>query len=509
MQMERFKVLQITPEDSVAVAIEPLEKGQTLTVSGMTITCQQDIPSGHKIALRAIAKGEKVIKYGYPIGEAKEDIGQGFHVHASNLHTLLAETCEYSYNEEVARQYLSKAEANRKKWEGKIPTIQAFERANGSIGIRNELWIIPTVGCVNKVAENLIEWAKQGLSEYNHDGIHVWSHPYGCSQLGDDHEATRTILSDLVHHPNAGGVLVLSLGCENNTPESFKALVGPTDPDRVKYLICQEVEDELETGKKLLHELAATVSKDRRVPVPMSKLIVGFKCGGSDGFSGITANPLVGRFCDALSAMGGTSILTEVPEMFGAEQLLMNRAVTKEVFDQTVKLINDFKDYFVKHNQVVYENPSPGNKAGGISTLEDKSLGCIQKGGQAPVEAILHYGDRVTHSGLNLLSGPGNDIVSTTALTACGAHIIIFTTGRGTPLGAPVPTLKVASNSALAEKKANWIDFDAGRLLTEDNETVLSDLLAMIADVASGTYRTKNEQNGYAEISLFKDGVIL
>jgi altronate hydrolase len=507
--MERYKILQITPQDSVAVAIEPLAKGQTLHIAGKVITCEQEIPAGHKISLHPIAKGEKVIKYGYPIGEAREAIPQGYHVHASNLHTLLAESNEYTYNEEMAKAFLAKAETNRKAWENKIPTIQAFERENGAIGIRNELWIIPTVGCVNKVAENLIDWAKEGLKDYDYDGIHVWSHPYGCSQLGDDHEATRTILSDLVHHPNAGGVLVLSLGCENNTPESFKALVGPTDPKRVKYLISQEVEDELEVGKTLLKELAETLSKDKRVPVPMSKLIVGFKCGGSDGFSGITANPLVGRFCDALTAMGGTSILTEVPEMFGAEQILMNRAVNKEIFGKTVSLINDFKEYFVKHNQVVYENPSPGNKAGGISTLEDKSLGCIQKGGQAPIEAVLNYGDRVSHSGLNLLSGPGNDIVSTTALTACGAHIIIFTTGRGTPLGSPVPTLKVASNSALAEKKANWIDFDAGRLLKEDAEPVLADLISMIEEIASGTYRTKNEQNGYAEISLFKDGVIL
>ncbi|WP_320129135.1 altronate dehydratase family protein [uncultured Sphaerochaeta sp.] len=507
--MEHFKILQITAEDIVAVAIEPLAKGQIIKVGNKTITCIEDIPPGHKMALRDIAKGEKIIKYGYPIGEAREAIAQGSHVHANNIHTLLQEANEYSYDEKIAKSFMDKAETMKKTWKDKIPTIKAYQRKNGEIGIRNEIWIVPTVGCVNKIAENLIEWAKTALSGYKFDGIHVWSHPYGCSQLGADHEATRTILSDLVHHPNAGGVLVLSLGCENNTPESFKALVGPTDPDRVKYLICQEVEDELATGKKLLTELAETLSKDTRVPVPMSKLIVGFKCGGSDGFSGITANPLVGRFCDELTAMGGTSILTEVPEMFGAEQLLMNRAINKEVFDQTVNLINDFKDYFVKHNQVIYENPSPGNKAGGISTLEDKSLGCIQKGGQAPVEAVLNYGDRVTHSGLNLLSGPGNDIVSTTALTACGAHLILFTTGRGTPLGAPVPTVKIASNSAMAEKKANWIDFDAGRLLREDNENVLSDLLTLIEEVASGTYLAKNEQNGYAEISLFKDGVIL
>jgi altronate hydrolase len=507
--MEQFDLLQIHEHDMVAVAIRPLEKGRRVQVAGKALSCTEDIPAGHKIALRPIKAGEAVIKYGYPIGVAKTDICQGAHVHADNIGTLLAEHNEYRYDEKSSRDYLEKAAARKAAWKDRIPTIQAYERPDGNIGIRNELWIIPTVGCVNKIAENLVDWAKEGLSGYRHDGIHVWSHPFGCSQLGDDHEATRTILADLVRHPNAGGVLVLSLGCENNTPESFKALVGPTDPDRVKYLTCQEVEDELETGKTLLEELARTVSADKRVPVSMGRLVVGFKCGGSDGFSGITANPLTGRFCDALTAMGGTGILTEVPEMFGAEQILMDRAADRSVFERTVGLIDDFKEYFVSHGQVVYENPSPGNKAGGISTLEDKSLGCIQKGGQAPVEAVLRYGQRVGHPGLNLLSGPGNDIVSTTALTASGAHMIIFTTGRGTPLGAPVPTLKVSSNSALASKKSNWIDFDAGRLLAEDPDRVLEDLLDMVGQVASGSCRTKNEQNGYAEISLFKDGVIL
>lgn len=507
--MQMFNVLKITSADTVAVAINNLSQGEIVEVGNKKITCTSDIPAGHKFALQSIKAGDPIIKYGYPIGAAKEDIPEGWHVHATNIRTLLSESAEYHYDEQVSASYMAKAELKRKSWEGKVPTIQAFKRSNGKIGIRNELWIVPTVGCVNKIAETLIDWAKTEFASYPYDGIHVWSHPYGCSQLGDDHEATRTILSDLVHHPNAGGVLILSLGCENNTPESFKALVGETDPNRVKYLTTQEVEDEIAVGKQLLKDLMETIITDKREEVPMSELIVGFKCGGSDGFSGITANPLVGRFCDELTAMGGTAILTEVPEMFGAEQLLMNRAVSKKVYEETVDLINNFKDYFIKHNQVVYENPSPGNKAGGISTLEDKSLGCIQKGGQAPVQAILNYGDRVTEKGLNLLSGPGNDIVSTTALTACGAHIILFTTGRGTPLGAPVPTVKIASNSALATKKTNWIDFDAGRLLYEDNEQVLSDFLSLVKDVASGECKTKNELNGYAEISLFKDGVIL
>ena len=508
--MQTYTVLKVHPEDSVAVAIRPLSQGEVVEVAGLQIAVATDIPAGHKFALKAIAKGEKVIKYGAPIGYAVTDIACGEHVHAANIKTTLSESAEYVYDKMQSEQFARKAEQRSKEWEGRVPTIKAYRRSNGAIGIRNELWIVPTVGCVNKIAENLVSWARDNLQKAPfYDGIHVWSHPYGCSQLGDDHEATRTILSDLVHHPNAGGVLVLSLGCENNTPESFRALVGEVDANRVKFLTTQDVSDELAESKRLLTELYETMKGDTREDVGMDNLIVGFKCGGSDGLSGITANPLVGRFCDALTAMGGTGILTEVPEMFGAEQLLMNRAVDEQVYEQTVNLINDFKQYFVKHNQVVYENPSPGNKAGGISTLEDKSLGCIQKGGQAMITDVLGYGDRIKKRGLNLLNGPGNDIVSTTALTACGAHIILFTTGRGTPLGAPVPTIKISSNSALAEKKANWIDFDAGRLLQEDDETVLSDFLSLIQRVASGDAMAKNEENGYAEISLFKDGVIL
>lgn len=507
--MQTFSTLKIADNDSVAVAINALTKGEVVTVGGDRITLVTDIPAGHKFALKDIKEGELVIKYGYPIGKAKSLIRQGEHAHASNISTTLNASGEYHWDKQVSASFMAKAEERRKMWEGKVPTIQAYRRPNGKIGIRNELWIVPTVGCVNMTAQIIIDWAKGAFASYNYDGIHVWSHPYGCSQLGADHEATRTILSDLVHHPNAGAVLVLSLGCENNTPESFRALVGEVDPTRVKFLTCQEVEDEIEAGKKLVTDLMETISKDKRESISMGELVIGFKCGGSDGFSGITANPLLGRFCDAFTAMGGTSLLTEVPEMFGAEQLLMNRAVNEKVYKETVKLINDFKDYFIKHDQVVYENPSPGNKAGGISTLEDKSIGAIQKGGQAPVVAVLDYGQRVSERGLNLISGPGNDIVSTTALTASGAHIILFTTGRGTPLGSPVPTVKVASNTAMATKKANWIDFDAGRLLVEDNETVLSDFIALIQKVASGEQKAKNEINGYAEISLFKDGVIL
>ncbi len=445
-----------------------------------------NIADGHKYAIKPIQKGENIIKYGQPIGHALLDISVGEHVHTHNVKTNLSGKLEYTYTPEFTA--IEKPAFPE--------TFMGYVRENGEIGIRNDIWIVNTVGCVNKTAEKLSKLT----------GAKAFLHPFGCSQLGDDQAVTQKVLKGLVNHPNAGGVLVLGLGCENNNIDLFKTILGDWNDKRVKFLNAQDEEDEIEAGVKLIDELKAYASTFERQPVPVSKLKVGLKCGGSDGFSGITANPLVGRFCDALCALGGSAVLTEVPEMFGAEHLLMNRCVDNTVFDKTVDLINRFKDYFTSHNQVVYENPSPGNKAGGITTLEEKSLGCIQKGGLSPVVDVLDYGDALTKNGLSLLNGPGNDMVAVTNLTACGAHIILFTTGRGTPLGAPVPTVKIATNHNLSTKKANWIDFDASPMLEGIDPT--EDLFKYILSVASGE-QTKNEINGYEEISIFKDGVTL
>ena len=489
-------ILRIHQKDNVAVALSPISKGETADTG---ITAASDIPAGHKIALRGIAKGEAVIKYGSPIGNAAADINPGDWVHTHNLRTSLSEGASYTYTHEF-------------KELPDIPakTFSGFLRKDKKAGIRNEIWIIPTVGCVNDVCKQLAGRLNETAESMGLDGIHTFTHPYGCSQLGDDHENTRKILAGLVKHPNAGGVLVVGLGCENNTMEEFQKLLGSWDENRVKFMVCQQEEDELETGTRLLSEIMETASQDKRQPLPMGKLIVGMKCGGSDGLSGVTANPVVGAFSDLLLSMGGSSILTEVPEMFGAETLLMNRCVNREVFDKTVDMVSGFKDYFIKHGQVVYENPSPGNKDGGITTLEDKSLGCVQKGGSAPVSDVIGYGDKVQKTGLTLLSGPGNDLVSTTALTAAGAQIILFTTGRGTPFGAPAVTLKISSNSELAKRKKNWIDFDAGVVAqgTSISKTAWQ-LLELVQKVAGGEARSRSEINGYREIAIFKNGVTL
>ena len=445
-----------------------------------------NVDNGHKYARFDIKKGENIIKYGMPIGHATENIKKGEHVHTHNLKTNLSGKMEYTYNP---------VEYSSDKINTDL-TFMGYIRKNGDVGIRNDIWIVNTVGCVNKTAQLL---AKKTGAKY-------FPHPYGCSQLGNDQKITQSILKGMVNHPNAGGVLVLGLGCENNNIDVFKEILGSWDDDRVKFLNAQDSIDEIKEGIKLINELKKNSKKYKRVPVSISKLKIGLKCGGSDGFSGITANPLVGRFCDKLTSMGGSCVLTEVPEMFGAEQLLMQRCESIEVFNKTVKLINDFKDYYTRYNQVIYENPSPGNKNGGITTLEEKSLGCVQKGGLSTVVDVLDYGQKVTKPGLSLLNGPGNDIVAVTNLMASGVHIILFTTGRGTPLGSAVPTVKIGTNKNVSTKKKNWIDFDASAMLK--NIDLTDALIDFVIDVANGK-KAKNEENGYEEISIFKDGVTL
>ena len=496
------KYIKINQFDTVAVALEEIKKGTRLDYEDGLIALE-DIPAGHKIALEDIAAGSKIIKYGNPIGLAKEDIKRGSWVHVHNIKTGLGDLLEYSY-EPIAKKEGFGLDAD----ESLPDTFLGFRRENGSVGIRNEVWIIPTVGCVNNIATKLAT-AAAAMKRGSVDDIVAFPHPYGCSQMGDDQENTRTILADLINHPNAGAVLVLGLGCENSNIDVLKPYIKDAATGRVKYLVCQESEDEFSDALDLLEELIDYAAGFERSKCPVEELIVGLKCGGSDGFSGITANPLVGRFSDLLVARGGTTILTEVPEMFGAETILMNRCETRELFDETVDLINDFKNYFKSHNQTIYENPSPGNKKGGISTLEDKSLGCTQKSGSSQVRGVLSYGSRVENKGLNLLSAPGNDLVASTALAASGAQIVLFTTGRGTPFASPVPTMKISSNSALAEKKHNWIDFNAGRAVENMSLNELgSELYKAVIEVANGK-KVKSEEAGFHDFAIFKNGVTL
>ena len=491
------KYLKIHSNDNVAVALAPLSKGLIVELGSQTVTLSEDIPQGHKFALTDIKTDEPVIKYGSQIGLAKEDITTGSWIHTHNIRTGLGDLLTYTY--EPIHPEVKKTEER---------FFDGYRRSNGKVGVRNEIWIIPTVGCVNNVA-TAIEKQAQQYKKGSIDDIVAFPHPYGCSQMGDDQENTRQILADLVNHPNAGGVLVLGLGCENSNIDELKKHIGDYDERRVRFLVAQECEDEIADGIKVVRELAAYAEQFHREPISCSELVIGMKCGGSDGLSGITANPTVGGFSDRLIAMGGSTILTEVPEMFGAETLLMNRCENEALFDKTVTLINDFKEYFKRHGQTIYENPSPGNKKGGISTLEDKSLGCTQKSGTAPVKGVLAYGEPVCTKGLNLLSAPGNDLVAATALAASGAHIVLFTTGRGTPFACPVPTVKISTNNLLAEKKKNWIDFNCGVLVDDTPADELADqLLDFVINIASGK-KSKSEEAGFHDMAIFKQGVTL
>lgn len=489
--------IKINEQDNVVVALRDFKEGDRIQAGTIDLIVKEAIPSGHKIALQFITEGEKVIKYGNPIGLAKADIEAGTWVHTHNIKTGLGEICSYVYEKDY-KELESTEDAY----------FRGYRRKDGKVGIRNEIWIIPTVGCVNKIAALLERKGNSMLSD-NVEKVCAFEHPYGCSQMGEDQENTKKILAGLVNHPNAGGVLVLGLGCENSGVEQLKEHIGKYDENRVKFLICQEEEDEVEAALKLLSGLIEYASTFAREEIHVKELIIGLKCGGSDGFSGITANPLVGAFSDILISKGGTTILTEVPEMFGAETLLMSRCREEGTFDKTVAMINGFKDYYTSHNQTIYENPSPGNKQGGISTLEDKSLGCTQKSGNAPVSDVLPYGSPVKSKGLNLLTAPGNDLVAATALAASGAHIVLFTTGRGTPFACPVPTVKISSNSKLYERKRNWIDFNAGVLLEDGKmDNIAQNLFSFVLDTASGK-TVKSEIEGFHDMAVWKDGVTL
>lgn len=507
--MQNF--IKINDNDNVVVALNAIPQGEAVTVSvsgrECRITAREEIPAGHKMAVCDIPAGGEVLKYGYRIGNAKEESPAGAWIHTHNVGTALGDLLEYSYEPVAAVQ--DAGQTTPKSNGAQDVIFMGFNRPDGKVGVRNEIWVIPTVGCVNNVATAIARQANAFVRGTVEEVI-AFPHPYGCSQMGEDQEHTRVILADLINHPNAGGVLVLGLGCENSNIGELMPYIGDYDENRVKFLVAQECEDEIAEAVEIVRGLIDYAAGFEREPVSVEKLVVGMKCGGSDGLSGITANPLVGRFSDLLISRGGTTILTEVPEMFGAETILMNRCANQELFHKTVDLINDFKQYFKSHNQTIYENPSPGNKKGGISTLEDKSLGCTQKSGSALVKGVLQYGERVQAPGLNLLSAPGNDLVASTALAAAGAHIVLFTTGRGTPFASPVPTVKISTNSGLAGRKANWIDFNAG-VLVEDDRSMAEEarnLFDYVVEVASGR-QVCSEAAGFHDMAIFKQGVTL
>ncbi|WP_198683027.1 UxaA family hydrolase [Peristeroidobacter agariperforans] len=493
-------VYRVSTEDDVAVALRDLAAQETIAIGDRSVLVTAAIPRGHKLAIRPVSAGQVVRKYGWPIGRATADIAVGSHVHSHNLETLLSGADAYEFGGSSA--------ATAGKPAGKGGSFLGYRRANGKVGTRNEIWILCTVGCVGRTAERIARLAAQKYAG-RVDNVVAFPHQFGCSQLGGDLDRTRRLIAGLARHPNAGGVLILGLGCESNQLSKLLSEIPESEKARIRYFAAQATEDETEAGLQAVEELVQLAEKDQRVACGLDDLVVGLKCGGSDGFSGITANPLVGRIADRVTEAGGTAVLTEIPEIFGAEQLLMERAASREVFDGIVTIVNDFKEYFLRNNQPVHENPSPGNKAGGITTLEEKSLGAVQKGGHATVTQVLRYGERTTKPGLTLLEAPGNDGVSSTALVAAGATILLFTTGRGTPLGFPVPTLKISSNSVLAQHKSHWIDFDAGKALTAaDPEAVTDEFLQLIVATASGQ-PARNELNEQREIAIWKDGVTL
>jgi len=494
---DQYPLLRVHSADTVAVALRPIAPGETVDIHGRSLTAAQAIPQGHKIALIAHAAQDPVVKYGLPIGRATQPIAAGAHVHDHNLATALAG--ERAYDRAASATAAPRA-ASAKSWSG-------YLRADGQAATRNEIWILPTVGCVGMVAEQIAR-AAQARHAGRVDGIHAFTHPHGCSQLGDDLAGTRALLAGLAAHPNAGGVLLLGLGCESNQLAALMAAIPADARGKVHTLSAQSVQDEMSAAMEIIDAMVDDIAGSPRVDLPLSALRIGLKCGGSDGLSGLTANPLLGRLTETLTAAGGSVILTEIPEIFGAEAALLNRATSGAVFDDAAGLINRFKRYYLDQGLPVSENPSPGNIAGGITTLEEKSAGAVQKAGGAALTDVIGYGAQARRPGVTLLEAPGNDAVSSTALSAAGAHVILFTTGRGTPLGFPVPTVKVASNEALAAAKPHWIDFDASAVLGSGTAAVDDAFLDCVLAVASGS-ETAAERHGQRAIAIWKRGVTL
>lgn len=494
--------IQINPKDNVIIALTDLPSGTLITLqNGHAFTLQEAITKGHKASIQDLKIDDLLWKYGESFGHATSDIKMGSWVHSHNSKTNLNDKLDYQYQPIDIPSKASVAD--------NIP-VNIYRRSNGEIGIRNELWVIPTVGCVNGIAQTMVNQFLVNNPQLDIDGVYVFPHQFGCSQLGDDHITTRNLLQSMAKHPNAGGVLILGLGCENNQVPAFMQGLGDIDTKRIQFLISQKVDDEIEAGKDIIQEIYDTIRHDKREIGTLSEINFGLECGGSDGLSGITANPLLGQFSDYVIAQGGTTVLTEVPEMFGAETLLMKRAKDEPVFHKIVAMINGFKDYYQQHNQPIYENPSPGNKDGGITTLEDKSLGCTQKSGTSAVVDVLEYTQKLSVSGLNLLNAPGNDAIATSALAASGCHMVLFSTGRGTPYGGFVPTVKIATNTELSEKKKHWIDFNAGQLVSDDvpMETLLTQFVQTLVRIINGE-QARNERNGIRELAIWKSGVTL
>ncbi len=468
-----------------------------MEIGGARITLLDAVPQGHKFALRSHAEADVFVRYGEAIGRASAAVAPGKHVHSHNLVTALA----------GERVYAAPASGTAALTAKPLPSWRGYARADGRYATRNEVWLLPTVGCVAPLAE--LAAREASLRHAGRiDAIAGFGHPYGCSQLGDDLAGTRAALAALCDNPNAGGVVLIGLGCESNQLDALIACVPERSRAKLRVLRAQDAGDELAEVLALIDDLVDELAPLRREEAPASALTVGLKCGGSDAFSGLTANPLLGRFSERLAASGGRVILTEIPEIFGAEDALLARAVSPQVFEAAGGLINRFKRHYLDAGLPVSENPSPGNIAGGITTLEEKSLGAVQKAGTVPLVDVIGYGETVSRPGLTLLEAPGNDAVSSTALAAAGAGLILFTTGRGTPLGFPVPTVKVASNSGLAAAKPGWIDFDAGGLLGGEADAVLEAFSGRLLAIASGE-ATAAERSGQRVISLWKRGVTL
>lgn len=481
-------LLRLHPKDNVALALRPLPSGARVSVEGISLFTRDPIPYGHKVALVSIPKGGRIIKYGYPIGRAVRSISPGEHVHV--------------HNTESGRAHGDTARPVIREESSLIPrfpqdTFLGFRRQDGRVGVRNHVLVMASVHCVNGGVERIGREVP---------GVVALPHIYGCSQLGEDLAQTRRVLEGYVSHPNVGATLIVGLGCE--ALPTRELVDGLRDRGyRVELLLLQEIGGSraaVRKGKELAAELLGEVGKLRPEPVPLSELVVGVECGGSDAWSGVTANPAVGAIADALVAHGGTVILSEVTEFIGAEHILAARAISPEVGKAILRAVARREGVAVEMGvDLRGAQPSPGNMEGGLTTIEEKSLGAIVKGGTTPVREFLGYGERPSARGLVVMDTSGNDLESVTGMVAGGAQVVLFTTGRGTPVGNPiVPVIKISSNTPLYERMRDDLDFDAGSILRGEPPTsVAARLAALLLEVAGGR-PTQAEVWGHREFAI-------
>jgi altronate hydrolase len=497
--------IHLHPTDNVAVARVPIPAGTSLRIDGLPVTTMDAIPAGHKVALWDIQPGEVVERYGQVIGRAKQAIQAGRHIHT---HNLAFEELQLEYEFPVGDTPVPTARPD-------APTFLGYQREDGRVGTRNYIAVVAASNCAAHTAEQIARSYEGETMPPNVDGVVAFPHGEGCAHAaeGPDIDQLRRTLGGVLIHPNVSGAVILGLGCETNQIDHYLGVGGPRST-RLAGLTLQSsggTRGAIEAARRQIARFLEQASAEERTPAPASKIVLGLNCGGSDSFSGITANPALGFCSDLLAELGGTPVLAETTEIFGAEHLLVKRARNREVAEKLLDCIRKYKVYLNRFAGSFDDNPSPGNKEGGLTNILEKSLGAVAKGGTSPLIDVYDYAERVTAPGFTFMNTPGYDPVSLTGLAAGGCNLIAFTTGRGSAIGFPtIPVIKVATNSNTYRRMTDNMDVNAGAIA--DGEATVQQIGQAIFDlmleVATGRH-TCAERLGHKEFVPWRIGPVM